>query len=140
MLWILALGPLTVCDQRREVAREMLAYAEAGDMYEGALLIRPCGSTRKIACLFREDLESVATSGLCPQRLWDFMMDLSSIWKTNTQFIEGVNGTIKKQKKVAPHMSFPLMSARTTFFFVTPSAVKSSKHRPAGAAHKAWNS
>jgi hypothetical protein len=45
--------------------------------------------------------------------LYDFFCDLSSVWMAHTQYIEGVNGTIKKQKKVAPHMSLRLMSART---------------------------
>ena len=96
--------------KRREVAADMLAMVrEDGDACAGAAAF----ATSKWATVFKSDLEVVAMTGTCPPMLYDFFSDLSSGWLAHTQYIEGVNGIIKKQKKVAPHMSLRLMSART---------------------------
>ena len=70
-------------------------------------------ATSKWATVFKSELEIVARTGRCPPMLYDYFADLSSVWLAHTQYIEGVNGIIKKQKKVAPHMSLRLMSSRT---------------------------
>ena len=58
-------------------------------------------ATAKWATIFKSDLEIVAMTGRCPPMLYDFFSDLSSGWLAHTQYIEGVNGIIKKQKKMA---------------------------------------
>ena len=42
------------------------------------------------------------------------LQDTAEEWCVDSQLVEGVNGTLKKQVKVSPHISLKLLSARLT--------------------------
>ena len=63
---------------------------------------------------FKAELQEAASNGKLDPTVWEFVMALARMWRLDTQAVEGLNSTIKLLLKRAPHLAWPLLSARVT--------------------------
>ena len=117
LVWIVSVHQGVYSDVVLAVAREVVTLSRDGnaDVFTG-----------KLCCLFQREFNECATSGITPQSLYRFIDDLTDEWIVDSQRVEGVNSWLKKQMKVAPHISPKLLSARTCIKTMFP-AVATTK-------------
>ena len=106
----------------RHIAQEAVALVRDGnaDLFLG-----------KLVHVFHAEFIACATSKITPMPLYRFVEDMSSEWVVDSQRVEGTNGCLKKQMKVAPGIALRLLSARTTVKTMFPSVrnnVSSTDH------------
>ena len=93
------------------MAHDALALSEEDHNWEGSICL--CEFSLKFVALFRYEFQGVVSmEGKCPQVLYDAMEDIATMWCNKTQAIEGANNIVKGVGRVAPNISWELMSAR----------------------------
>ena len=70
--------------------------------------------TAKVWIMFKDDFECCARTSTVPANLHTFISDLNSQWVVDSQYVEGVNGVLKRIVTQCPGISLPLLSARTS--------------------------
>ena len=83
---------------------EMFSELVSGSVDE-AFSLKLCG-------LFKPEFEAASRTGKLCQKLWQLLDDLSRVWYTDTQVVEGVMNTIKSVNHAAPSIRWPLLMAR----------------------------
>ena len=69
-------------------------------------------TTLKFRELFFAEIESTAADGLGHPAVYWLIWRISERWTTNTQEVEGLNNTVKMVGKLAPFISWQLLSSR----------------------------
>ena len=67
------------------------------------------------------------------QDVWCLLADISSLWRLDTQEIEGVNSLIKKMTGDSPNMNLELLSARVTIKKTMSAKLTTHEERQQGA-------
>eukprot|EP00959_Pyramimonas_sp_CCMP1952_P405423 8497037-Pyramimonas_sp.AAC.1 len=104
LLWLVKSDAESYCEDRRACAAHLLAAPR--DALDDA--------TQKLRALFRRELECAKDSGTLPCHLYLLLVDIGLQWTTNTQELEGMNNVVKSIGRSAPHIGWPLLSARLT--------------------------
>ena len=102
LMWLVWSPADCSCQERKAFASDYLEMS-ASDMD---------ASSRKIRTLFGDELREASETGRLRPHLWSLIRDLSQLWHVDTQYIEGMNNTIKNICKLANNIRWPLLSAR----------------------------
>ena len=120
LAWLLH-RPETVCEKRKQVARDLQNFTAQMDGQP------PLPSTTsaseamrrsveihvsKLGTTFSSELAYCAETGLLHQKMQVFTAMLLSVMRLDTQAVEGLNSTIKLMSRAAPNLHAPLLSAR----------------------------
>ena len=93
------------------MAIDVLRLSADDHNWNGPLAL--CEFTLKFRYIFRYEFQGIVQmDGKCPENLFKAMTDVADMWCTNTQEIEGANNIVKSVGKVAPNISWELMSSR----------------------------
>eukprot|EP00973_Karenia_brevis_P073016 10141475-Karenia_brevis.AAC.1 len=106
LAWLVFQSPDADCPNRRRCASDLLdmignhAHADV--------------TARKLAIIFRQELEEARRHGTLDVELYDLIYELCNKWDLSSQLVEGAHNTLKYSGRLAPYMQWKLLGSRLT--------------------------